>query len=71
MGNSSSLALPFRIGIVKIPNRVVLAPMAGLTISAYRRHLKSHGVGMVVTEMVSARGLMHHNARTTEYLSFQ
>jgi len=71
VGSSSPLALPFRIGTVEIPNRVVLAPMAGLTISAYRRHLKSHGAGMVVTEMVSARGLMHHNARTTEYLSFQ
>jgi len=55
---------------VDIPNRVVLAPMAGLTSSAYRRHLKQHGVGLVTTEMVSAYGLFYHNARTAEYLDF-
>ena len=64
------LARPFRIGGVDAPNRVVLAPMAGLTCSAYRRHLKSHGVGLVTTEMVSAYGLTYHNVRTTEYLEF-
>ena len=62
---------PFSIGPVRISNRVVLAPMAGLTISAYRRHLKAHGAGLVVTEMVSAYGLIHGNRRTTEgYLFF-
>ncbi len=35
-----ALSTPFAIGSVAIPNRVVLAPMAGLTTSAYRRHLK-------------------------------
>jgi tRNA-dihydrouridine synthase B len=67
---ASPLAAPFRIGTVEIPNRVVLAPMAGLTTSAYRRHLKTHGVGLVVTEMVSAQGLLHQEVRTAEYLSF-
>ncbi len=65
-----SLATPFRIGRVEIPNRVVLAPMSGVTTSAYRRHLKSHGAGLVVTEMVSAQGLLHDNARTAGYLAF-
>jgi tRNA-dihydrouridine synthase B len=64
-------ATPFSIGGVRVPNRVVLAPMAGLTASAYRRHLKSHGAGLVTTEMVSAYGLIHGNRRTTEdYLRF-
>jgi tRNA-dihydrouridine synthase B len=66
----SPLAVPFRIGSVEIPNRVVLAPMAGLTTTAYRRHLKTHGAGLVFTEMVSAHGLVHHNIRTGEYLTF-
>ena len=66
----SLFALPFRIGPVEIPNRAVLAPMAGLTIGAYRRHMKTHGVGLVTTEMVSAHGLLHHNVRTAEYLAF-
>lgn len=65
----STLATPFKIGDVGIPNRVVLAPMAGLTISAYRRHLKGHGAGLVTTEMVSAYGILHHNVRTDEYLA--
>lgn len=64
------LATPFHVGRVEVPNRVVLAPMAGLTCSAYRHHLKCHGVGLVTTEMVSAYGLIYHNARTTEYLDF-
>lgn len=67
----SLFAQPFRIGPVEIPNRVILAPMAGLTISGYRRHLKAHGVGLVTTEMVSAHGLLHHNPRTGEYLDFR
>jgi tRNA-dihydrouridine synthase B len=61
---------PFSIGRVLIPNRVVLAPMAGLTTSAYRRHLKVHGAGLVTTEMVSAYGLIHGNKRTDDYLWF-
>jgi tRNA-dihydrouridine synthase B len=66
-----SFASPFAIGRLVIPNRVVLAPMAGLTTSAYRRHLKAHGAGLVTTEMVSAYGLQHGNKRTTEdYLRF-
>ena len=62
---------PFRIGSVAIPNRVVLAPMAGLTSSAYRLHLKAHGAGLVTTEMVSAYGLVHGNKRTDDYLWFE
>ncbi len=44
--------------------------MAGITNSAYRRHLKKQGVGLVVTEMVSAYGLIYQNRRTASYLDF-
>ena len=71
MGTSpDDFGAPFAIGRVLIPNRVVLAPMAGLTNSAYRRHLKAHGAGLVTTEMVSAHGLIHGNKRTDDYLGF-
>ena len=70
MGSPSPLAAPFEIGGVQIPNRVVLAPMAGLTTSAYRSHLREHGAGLVTTEMVSAHGLIHVNQRTGRYLDF-
>lgn len=62
---------PFQIGGVTVPNRVVLGPMAGLTNSAYRMHLKAHGAGLVISEMVSAHGLIYGNTRTKEYISFQ
>lgn len=68
--DGSLLNRPFTIGNVVIPNRVVLGPMAGLTSTAYRRHMKTHGVGLVVTEMVSIYGLLHRNARTHSYLDF-
>ena len=66
----SALARPFDIGGVRIPNRVVLAPMAGLTTGPYRRQMKEHGVGLVFTEMVSAQGLLYKNRKTEEYLDF-
>ncbi len=67
---ASFFSLPFSIGAVEIPNRIVLGPMAGLTNSAYRRHMKCHGAGLVTTEMVSAHGLLHGNVRTREFVDF-
>ena len=54
----SRFAAPFVIGGRALPNRVVLGPMAGVTTSSFRRLLKRHGVGLVVTEMVSVHGLI-------------
>lgn len=65
-----NFATPFDIGGVTIPNRVLLAPMAGMTTSAFRRRAKAHGAGLVVTEMVSANGLLYGNAATSRYLDF-
>ena len=64
------LDLPFVVGSLTVPNGVVAAPMAGVTCSAFRRHLKSHGVGLLYTEMVSAQGILHGNRRTCEYVEF-
>jgi tRNA-dihydrouridine synthase B len=64
------LSDPFSIGTVTVPNRVVLAPMAGITTSAFRRRLKTFGAGLVSTEMVSAYGLLYGNRRTQDYLAF-
>jgi len=44
--------------------------MAGLSTSCYRRHLRVHGAGLVVTEMISAYGLIHGNTRTSHFLQF-
>ena len=49
----TNLNTPFMIGNVEIPNRTVLAPMAGVTNSAFRTIAKELGAGLVVMEMVN------------------
>jgi tRNA-dihydrouridine synthase B len=57
----------FRSG--KIP--LYLAPMAGVTDSVFRRLCKEHGADVVVTEFVSADGILHRNQRTREMVAFR
>ena len=59
---------PWRIGAVEIPTRIVLAPMAGVSVQAFRRQGKRFGAGLVCSEMVSCAGLHHRNERTLGYL---
>lgn len=47
-----------------------LAPMAGVTNTVFRQLCKQHGADVVVTEFVSADGILHQNLRTREYISF-
>jgi tRNA-dihydrouridine synthase B len=48
-----------------------LAPMAGVTDSVFRRLCKEQGVDVVVTEFVSAEGILHRNQRTREMVAFR
>ena len=56
------------IGGVEVPTRIVLAPMAGVSIQAFRRQGRRFGAGLVCSEMVSAAGIEHRNERTFGYL---
>ncbi len=56
------------IGGVEIPTRLVLAPMAGVSVQAFRRQGRRYGAGLVCSEMVSCAGLEHRNERTLGYL---
>ena len=56
------------IGAVEIPTRLVLAPMAGVSVQAFRRQGRRYGAGLVCSEMVSCAGLEHRNERTLGYL---
>jgi len=56
------------IGGVEIPTRLVLAPMAGVSVQAFRRQGRRYGAGLVCSEMVSCAGLEHGNERTLGYL---
>ena len=60
--------MKWKIGNVKIDNQIVLAPMAGICDSAFRRIAKSMGCGLLSTEMVSDKALMYENTRTQEML---
>ena len=58
----------FMIGNVEIPHRTVLAPMAGVTNSAFRTIAKEFGAGLVVMEMISEKGLLYNNEKTLHML---
>ncbi|HWB29652.1 MAG TPA: tRNA dihydrouridine synthase DusB [Vicinamibacterales bacterium] len=60
-----------KIGAVSIEHPVALAPMAGMTDTAFRRLVKRKGgCGLVVTEMVSSEGLVRGIDRTLEYAEY-
>ena len=57
-----------KIGNVEAPNKVVLAPMAGVCNPAFRLIAKEFGTGLVCAEMVSDKAIVHGNARSMEML---
>lgn len=58
----------WKIRDVEIPNQIVVAPMAGISNSAFRVICKEFGAGLVVCEMISDRGIIHKNSKTMEML---
>jgi nifR3 family TIM-barrel protein len=58
----------WKIGPVDVPTRLVLAPMAGVSVQAFRRQGRRYGAGLVCSEMVSCAGIEHGNERTLGYL---
>ncbi len=60
-----------KIGSLTLTDPVALAPMAGMTDTAFRRLVKRHGgCGLVVSEMVSSEGLVRGIDRTLEYAEY-
>jgi nifR3 family TIM-barrel protein len=60
--------MKWKIGKVEIDNQVVLAPMAGVTNSAYRRIIKEFGCGLIYAEMVSDKAIVYNNKKTIDML---
>lgn len=58
----------FKIGDIEIKNRVVLAPMAGICNSAYRRIIKEMGCGLIYAEMVSDKAITYGSKKTIDML---
>jgi nifR3 family TIM-barrel protein len=60
--------MSFNIGQVKIKNKVMVAPMAGVTNLAYRIILKEFGASLIYTEMISDKGLLYNNKKTHDMI---
>ena len=58
-----------KIGNVKLPGRVFLAPMAGVTDRPYRVICSEFGADLVCTEMISAKGIYYNNKNSEELMS--
>jgi tRNA-dihydrouridine synthase B len=63
-----SLNEPWTLGGVELPNRVVLAPLAGIGNWFVRLQAKRHGAGLAVSEMVSSFAVHYGNAKTHQEL---
>ena len=61
--------MEWKIGNVTISNQVVLAPMAGVSNSAYRRICKEMGCGLIYAEMVSDKAITFGNQKTLDMLA--
>ena len=58
----------WRIGNVEIKGKIVLAPMAGISNSAYRRIIKEMGASLIYAEMVSDKAIVYDNKKTLDLL---
>lgn len=58
----------WKIGNVEIENQVVMAPMAGISNSAYRTIIKQMGAGLIYAEMVSDKAISYGNEKTIKML---
>jgi nifR3 family TIM-barrel protein len=66
---NNPVAAPLAIGSLVIPNRAVLAPLAGVTDVPFRRICQEHGAGLTYVEMLSATAICYNNKRTFEMMT--
>ena len=57
-----------KIGSVEIKNQIVLAPMAGICNSSFRKIIKEMGAGLIYAEMISDKGVLYNNKKTIDML---
>ncbi len=55
-----------KIGNIELTSPVILGPMAGVTDLPFRLICKEYGVGLLVTEMVSAKALHYNDKKNSE-----
>jgi len=60
----------FKIGDVEIKNRVVFAPMAGVSNISFRTIIKEMGAGLIYSEMISSMGIKYGSSKTIDLINF-
>lgn len=60
-------AEPLTVGSLRLPNRLALAPLAGTSETVYRKICHDFGAGLVVSELISARGIVYDAELTKNY----
>jgi tRNA-dihydrouridine synthase B len=63
--------IDMKIGNLKLNNNIMVAPMAGITDSAFRTICSEMGAGLLFTEMISAKGLYYNDRKTNELMKIQ
>jgi tRNA-dihydrouridine synthase B len=58
-----------QIGPYKLPNQLILAPMAGISDRPFRKLCRRLGAGMAVSEMISANALLWENKKTRQRIN--
>ncbi len=60
----------FEVGNVKIKNKVVFAPMAGVSNISFRTIIKEMGAGLIYSEMISTMGIKYGSQKTIDLINF-
>ncbi|HWU58165.1 MAG TPA: tRNA dihydrouridine synthase DusB [Microbacteriaceae bacterium] len=60
---------PLAIGPLRLENPIVLAPMAGITNTAFRRLCREYGAGLYVSEMITSRALVERTRESMRLIT--
>lgn len=63
--------MTWNIKNVKISNRIVFAPMAGVSNISYRQIIKEFGAGLIYSEMISTLGIKYNGKKTIDLINFE
>ena len=60
----------FKVGNIKIKNKVIFAPMAGVSNISFRTIIKEMGAGLIYSEMISTMGIKYGSQKTIDLINF-
>lgn len=63
--------MKWKIKDLEIKNRIVFAPMAGVSNISYRQIIKEMGAGLIYSEMISTLGIKYNGKKTIDLINFE